>query len=56
MENGLKKMEFKKKEQRQTPKNINEKKENTVRCEGRCPEEVYNRDVCKQTDEAGELD
>lgn len=50
-------MEFKKKkkEQRQKPKNINERKENTVRCEGCCPEEEYNRDVCKQTDEAGEL-
>lgn len=40
----------------QKPKNIDERKENTVRCEGRCPEEEYNRDVCKQTHEAGELD
>lgn len=49
-------VEIKENEQRQIPRNLNERKENQVRHEGSCPEEENNSDVCKQMDEAEELD
>lgn len=51
-------MDLKKKKKKSKGKSprTSMRRKKTVRCEGRCPEEEYNRDVCKQMDEAGELD